>query len=85
MEDYPIYLQIIAPDKVVFEGKVRVVRFPGGQAPFAVLKDHAPILTTLSEGIITYEGEAGLGKVPVKDGFVQVKNNTVYACVTPNL
>lgn len=83
MEDNPIYVQVIAPDKILFEGKVRIIRFPGEKAPFAVLKDHAPILTTLSEGVISYEGEGGPGTVAVKDGFVQVKHNTVYACVTP--
>ena len=40
-----------------------------------------PIMSLLSKGVISYEGEYGEGRIPVSSGFVQVRNNKVYACI----
>lgn len=84
--DFPLYVQIISPEKILFEGHVRVIRFPGLRSPFAVFRNHAPLISVLTQGVITFVGEvdhATKGRIPIKDGFVQINNNTVYACVTP--
>ncbi|HKM31040.1 MAG: F0F1 ATP synthase subunit epsilon [Bacteroidales bacterium] len=78
-----LFLQIISPEKTLFKGNVTVVRFPGKKAPFVVLKDHAPIMSLLEQGVISFEGEFGKKNIPVTGGFVQVKKNRVYACIDP--
>ncbi|NLA15966.1 MAG: F0F1 ATP synthase subunit epsilon [Bacteroidales bacterium] len=78
-----IFLQIISPEKTLFKGNVTIVRFPGKKAPFVVLKDHAPIVSLLEKGVITFEGEYGKKKIPISGGFVQVRKNRVYACIDP--
>jgi F-type H+-transporting ATPase subunit epsilon len=81
----PVYLQIMSPEKVLYEGNVCLVRFPGKKSSFVVMKDHAPIMSLLNRGLITYEGEMGNGEIPVSSGFVQVRNNKVYACILQKL
>ncbi|PKR81142.1 hypothetical protein CW751_06045 [Brumimicrobium salinarum] len=43
-------LEIITPEKKMFEGEVDAVRFPGIDGSFQVLKGHAPIISALTEG-----------------------------------
>jgi F-type H+-transporting ATPase subunit epsilon len=45
-------LEIITPDKKLFEGQVDAVSFPGIDGSFQVLKGHAPIISSLKEGKI---------------------------------
>lgn len=84
MKTDEIYLQVISPDKVIFQGNVSLVRFPGKESPFVILRDHAPIMALLDKGVISYESLQGEGKIPVITGFVQVKDNRAYACVKQN-
>ena len=43
-------LEILTPDKKVFEGDVTAVTVPGTLGSFQILKDHAPIISTLENG-----------------------------------
>jgi len=45
-------IEIITPDKKVFEGDIKSVRVPGKKGSFQVLKDHAPIISTLEDGTV---------------------------------
>ncbi|MBR3940861.1 MAG: hypothetical protein IKJ71_01715 [Bacteroidaceae bacterium] len=81
MENGVVMLEILSPEKTLFKGEVRAVRLPGGKAPFVVLRNHAPIITTLVAGAIVWESEAGEDSVAVAGGFAEVKENHVIACV----
>lgn len=78
-------LKIVSPEKVVFEGNVRSVRVPGTSGMFEILTDHAPIISSLQQGIVAYEPEAdGAGEtisLAIGGGFVAVKKNEVSLCV----
>ncbi|HPW79057.1 MAG: F0F1 ATP synthase subunit epsilon [Bacteroidetes bacterium ADurb.Bin037] len=76
-----IFLQVISTEKILFQGNVSVVRFMGGKTSFTVLRDHAPIMSLLDKGYITFDGDFGKKKIPMSSGFVQVKKNEVYACI----
>lgn len=45
-------LEIITPDKKVFSGEVKLVQVPGSKGAFEILKNHAPIISTLEKGTI---------------------------------
>ena len=45
-------IEIITPDRKVFEGEIKSVRVPGRKGSFQVLKDHAPIISTLENGLV---------------------------------
>ncbi len=75
-------LEIITPDKKVFDGEVELVRFPGSAGSFAVLKNHAPIISTLDAGeikIITTDGDETF--LQIGGGVVEVKKNNIIVLV----
>ena len=45
-----------------------------------VLRNHAPLITTLDRGYVKYESEGVEGSVAITAGFVEVKENTVTVC-----
>jgi F-type H+-transporting ATPase subunit epsilon len=54
-----MYLEIITPDKKVFEGEVNLVQLPGSSGSFTILKNHAPLISTLEKGTIKVEDASG--------------------------
>lgn len=54
-----MYLEIITPNKMVFEGEVNLVQLPGSKGSFTILKNHAPIISTLHKGTIKVEDVSG--------------------------
>lgn len=46
----PMYLEIITPEKKVFQGEVDAVQLPGADGLFQILKNHAPVIATLRKG-----------------------------------
>ena len=47
-----MYLEIITPTNKLFSGEVALVKLPGSSGSFEILKDHAPIVSSLEKGII---------------------------------
>ena len=70
-------LKIVSPEKVEFEGEVESVKVPGTQGNFEILKDHAPIISTLQRGVVEYGGQ----QLAILGGFVEVQKNVVSLCV----
>ncbi len=54
-----MYLEIITPDKKIFEGEINLVQLPGSKGSFTMLKNHAPIISTLEKGTITVKEISG--------------------------
>ncbi len=72
-------LNIISPEGTLVDQEVDRVELPGAKGRFVVLKDHAPIVSSLVEGEIVFGGHDGI--VHIKSGFVEVVDNQVIACV----
>ena len=71
-------IEIITPDRKVFEGDIKSVRVPGKKGSFQVLKDHAPIVSTLESGNVIIVDEAGNEKiVEIDGGVIEVKANRI--------
>ena len=71
-------IDIITPDKKVFEGDIKSVRVPGKKGSFQVLKDHAPIISTLDNGNVIIVDEDGNEKIfEVTGGVIEVKANNI--------
>ena len=75
-----IALHIISPEGTVLEAQAELVSLPGSAGPFTVLKDHAPIVTSLDKGRVRYVSGGKELFVDIKEGFAEVKNNTVTVC-----
>jgi F-type H+-transporting ATPase subunit epsilon len=71
-------LEIITPDKKLFEGSVKSAVFPGSEGSFGIMNDHAPMIATLKEGKVelTEENNNKLS-FDVKGGVVEVRKNEV--------
>ena len=74
-------LRIITPNELLFEGDVESVTLPGTVGSFTVLYNHAPIISSLENGKITYRDANGQTEVAVRSGFAEVRNNVLSICV----
>lgn len=77
-----MYLEIITPDKKVFEGNVKLVQLPGSKGGFEILKNHAPIISTLGHGTIRIKDDNDKEHVfEVDGGVVENKANKIIVLV----
>lgn len=76
-----IRLRIISPVKLLLDEMVDEVTLPGTLGPFVVLRNHAPIISSLEQGEISYLREGERFSCPISSGFVEVEDNVVCACV----
>ena len=71
-------LEIITPDKKVYEGDIKSVRVPGKKGSFQVLKDHAPIISTLEKGSVIIIDQSDLETIfEVDGGIIEVKAHKI--------
>ncbi|GAB6958913.1 hypothetical protein JCM15754A_02480 [Prevotella aurantiaca JCM 15754] len=76
-----LVLTIVSPEKILFKGEVENVLVPGELGEFEILKNHAPIISTLVEGRVVYTIDSEKKTIMVRGGFVEVKRNEVSLCV----
>ena len=71
-------LEIIAPDQNLYAGEVDLVQVPGSKGSFQILKNHAPIISTLDQGIIKIvDQKGGVRFFDVDGGVIEAKNNKI--------
>lgn len=71
-------LEIITPEKQLFSGEVTSVKFPGTTGEFEILNNHAPIISTLSEGEIrVVTSENNTEKFSINGGVIEMQNNKI--------
>ena len=71
-----MFLEIITPEKKLFEGEVTYAKFPGTDGEFGVLNDHAPIISTLTKGTIEVTDTNNLkNSFEINGGVIELKNN----------
>ncbi len=76
-----IQLHIVSPEGTLVEQAVSAVTLPGTIGPFEVLKDHAALISSLEKGDIVYVADGRENRLPIAEGFVEVRDNQVVACV----
>ncbi len=71
-------LEIIAPDKELYSGEVDLVQVPGSKGSFEILRNHAPIISTLEPGSIKIvDSKGGVTNFEVDGGVIEAKNNKI--------
>ena len=71
-------LEIIAPDQELYSGEIDVVTVPGSKGAFQILRNHAPIISTLEQGrikIVDIKGAVSF--YDVNGGVIEAKNNKI--------
>jgi len=71
-------LHIITPDKTIYDGEVKLVTVPGSKGSFQVLKNHAPIISTLEKGKVDIiDGDDRTSSIEIGGGVIEVKKNEI--------
>ncbi len=71
-------IEIITPDRKVSEGDIKSIRVPGKKGSFQVLKDHAPIISTLENGtVIMIDQNDDEKRYQIDGGVIEVKVNKI--------
>lgn len=71
-------LEIITPDKKLYSGEVKSVKLPGSAGSFGVLKNHAPLISSLKKGNVKVVDEQKQNfSFPIKGGVVEVLKNKI--------
>ena len=65
-------LQIVTPEKLVVETRAEELQIPGKNGYLGILPNHAPLITELAVGEITYRNSGQTGRVAVAWGFAEV-------------
>jgi F-type H+-transporting ATPase subunit epsilon len=73
-----MYLEIITPDKKIYQGEARSITLPGSKGSFQILKNHAPIISTLTKGNVKFvDGNNQEHSYFVESGVVENKKNKI--------
>ena len=70
-------LEIITPDKKIYSGEVTSVSGPGALGRCEMLKNHAPIISTLLNGKVKIKDKEGVKTFDVKGGVVENLKNKI--------
>jgi F-type H+-transporting ATPase subunit epsilon len=71
-------LEIITPDKRIFEDEVNSVILPGIDGFFGVLKDHAPMISALKKGLVKVTDKSSAHhQFEIEGGVVEVLKNRI--------
>ncbi len=70
-------LEIVTPEKKVFDEAVDFVTIPTAAGEVGILPNHAPLISTLKPGILSYSTKGATEKMVVAGGFVEVNSNKV--------
>ena len=76
-----MFIEILTPDKKVFEGEATSAIFPGSDGSFQILNNHAALVSTLGKGNIifvkTINNKSEEVQMEVDGGVLEVLNNKV--------
>ena len=83
----PLQCQIVTQDKSLYEGPADLVMAPGSEGELGILPNHAPLLTTLSLGVIRIRHDGDEQVFTISGGILEVRPEivTVLADVGENI
>lgn len=73
-----LHLEIVTPERKVFEAEVDQVQVPGLNGELGILPGHTELISQLKPaGLLTYHIGGEKGEVAISDGFVEVSPDRV--------
>jgi len=72
-----IALEVVTPSGALVNEDVDIVNAPGYGGDFGVLANHAPFLSTIKTGILSYESGKKRELLMTSGGFCEVSNNKI--------
>ena len=72
-----LQLSIVTPEKLIVADDADQVNIPGSEGDLGILYDHAPILTAMRAGTLSYQKGEKTTTMVVSGGFAEVTENRV--------
>ncbi|MDD2465317.1 MAG: F0F1 ATP synthase subunit epsilon [Desulfobulbus sp.] len=72
-----IQLEVVTPNGAVVSEEVDIVTAPGVGGEFGVLANHAPFLSTIKTGTLSFKKDRVSKFLMVSGGFTEVSNNKI--------
>lgn len=70
-------LVVVTPEKKVVDTEAEEVELPAQLGYLGILPGHAPLISLLTTGVLTYRGAGGEKSLAVSSGFVEVADDAV--------
>ena len=70
-------LEVATPERLLVQEEVTEVYIPGAEGMLGILPDHAPLLSLIGVGQLTFVMPTGRRTIFVAGGWVQILNNDV--------
>lgn len=70
-------LIVVTPERKVVDTDADQVELPGQLGYLGILPGHAPLISLLTTGVLTYKSAAGEKSLALSAGFVEVANDAV--------
>jgi F-type H+-transporting ATPase subunit epsilon len=70
-------IEIISPDKTLFQGEAEVITLPGIDGMFQVMNNHAPMIAGLKKGEVVVKTNGKEETYSITGGLFEVLNNKV--------
>ncbi len=74
-------LEIVTPEKLVLDAEADSVTLPTASGEAGILPSHAPLVSALKPGILTYSVKGVNDKLAISSGFVEVNTDKVSVLV----
>src|SRR6478672_5709996 len=73
-----IHLEVVTPERKVFEAEVERVEIPGLDGELGILPGHTELVSLLKPaGLLTYHIGNETGEMAISDGFVEISADKV--------
>ena len=74
-----LQFELVTPTRLVRSEEVHMVVVPGMEGEFGVLEGHAPVMSTISDGVLKIYRSDGAApeEIRVQDGFADVSASRV--------
>jgi len=73
----PLHLESVTPERRAFDGDVDEVIVPGSEGEMGILPHHAPLISTLGQGVLRVKVGGQEQEFAIFGGFLQVRPDRV--------
>lgn len=74
-------LEIVTPEKQVIDAEADYITLPTASGEAGILPDHAPMISALTPGVLSYTNKSAHERIVVSSGFAEVSSDTVSVLV----
>ena len=73
----PMRISVLSPEQTVYEGEATSVVAPAWNGQIGILRNHAPLMALLGDGVLRIENGRETLTFRVSGGFMQVVDNVI--------